>query len=182
MCTLLSRCRRLNLSNTKLDMYSPTHRLPHYKSFIAVLLIASMLGLAAPKRTDAIIVALIGLSVGAVVADLVILCALGIICGNGNGGTTSVTPPPPPPGGVCVPQQGQACALRNACGVTGPSDGTIDCNGICRGATVANEYTGPSCTSAANICGMTNTGQSHCTNGSCNATRPADNLCTNQPL
>lgn len=29
---------------------------------------------------------------------------------------------------------------------------------------------------------MTNTGQTHCTNGSCNATRPADNLCTNQPL
>ncbi len=163
-------------------MYSTTQRLPRYKSFIAILLIVSMLGLMPPKRTDGFIVALIaGFSFGTLVADLIVLCALGIICGNGNGGTTTVNPPPPP-GGGCAPQQGQACALRNACGVVGPSDGTIDCNGICRGATVANEYTGPSCTSAANICGMTNTGQSHCTNNSCNATKPADNLCTNQPL
>jgi hypothetical protein len=66
--------------------------------------------------------------------------------------------------------------------VVGPADGTIDCAGICRNATVASEFTGASCTSSANQCGMTNTGQSHCTSGACSVTTPADSLCTNQPL
>ncbi len=164
-------------------MYSQTHGIPRYKTIAAVALIVSMLVLTPPKRTDAFIVALIaGFTAGTLIADLIILCALGIICGDGNGGTTNVGTGTPPPGGTCVAQQGQACGLRNACGVDGPTNGTIDCAGICRGATVANEYTGASCTSSANMCGMRNTGNQHCTNNNCNATTPADSLCTGLPL
>jgi hypothetical protein len=41
--------------------------------------------------------------------------------------------------------------------------------------------TGGACTSAANICGMTNSGTLQC-DGSCNATRPADALCNANPV
>ncbi len=168
-------------------MYSQTHGIARYKTFMAVMLIVSMLIFTPPKRTDGFILMIIGVaSVGQIIADILILCALGIICGDGDGGTTDVGPGPTCPAGqtcACVAEQGQSCGYRNACGVDGPTNGTIDCQGICRNATLANEYTGPSCESSANICGMTSTGNLHCTNGSCNAgPTPSDSLCTSQPL
>lgn len=145
----------------------------HLKKVVATFMIISLLVMTPPKRTDAIIVLLVGLSVGAVVADLIILCAVGVICGGGGGGGTPGTGGPGTPGEGCN-------SPANSCGeFTG---GTYDSAGVCS-AVAPSDWNGPGCTSGPNYCGMTASGNEHCSgDGRCSVSTPADNLCIGRPL
>lgn len=116
-------------------------------------------------------------------------------CGQTNSGTIQCN-------GYCSASQpanpvgyGNACSgPANSCGAT--NSGTLTCSGgsptlyctatsapadpvlpaTCGCSSPPPNY-GVGCTSAANICGFTNTGTIQC-NGTCSATTPADSLCT----
>lgn len=143
----------------------------------AVLIVAGMVAFT-PKRTDAIILAILGAvgagAVAAIIVELVIYCAVGLICGGGGGGGgTPGTGGPGTPGDQCN-------STANSCGEY--TSGTYNSAGVCS-ATPPSDWTGPGCTTPGNYCGMTASGSEHCSgDGRCSVSTPADSLCTGLPL
>ncbi len=168
----------------------PTQRTPWFKTAMASILIVTTLFMFTPKKSDAILLALIGAAtagaaVALIVTELVIICAL--ICGGGGSGGSGG--PTPGDGGTGTP--GDGCnSPANACGeFTG---GTYNASGVCS-ATKPNDFNGASCVTAANYCGMTNSGSRYCSltdatygstcgSGDTPLSPPPDSACTSLPL
>ncbi len=95
--------------------------------------------------------------------------------GTRSGGTCSAGIPAVNP--LKYPKYGQTCTVSNSCGSS--ATGKWDCHGVfCDAIAPANPAGyGSACTSAANVCGMTNAGTKDC-NGVCNASKPSDSACT----
>jgi len=95
---------------------------------VAVVCVISVVMFAAPKQSEAILLAILGPVtlggvVAVVVADLAILCAVGLICGGGGGG-----------GGPL--QQGGTCRAENYCGMS--ATGIVDSNRFCNASPPPN--------------------------------------------
>lgn len=136
-----------------------------------------MLMFTAPKQSEALVVIITGLiTVGTVIADAIILCALFCPSGGGNsGGTVSCG----------ASDVGSSCSITESC-PSGPEETFSGIWADTGGGTCSCDINYPSCTSGSNYCGMTTSGNFAC--GSCvdesgnSLTPPADIDCNNLAL
>lgn len=159
-------------------MFSQSKKITRFHTFVAtVLIIASVFFFTAPKDADAIVLIAVlatsvtvtaGLVITAIVIDGIILCAAGVICGDGGSVGSD----------GCYNTMGTECrSEENSCEEF--NVGTIQCDGTCSVA-APSDYTGNECPS--NYCGMTGGGQELC-DGTCEGGTPVpDTECTDLPL
>lgn len=146
------------------------------RKFLAVCLVCSMLLFTAPKQSEAIVILITGLiTVGTVIADAIILCAL--FCPSGGGGTSGTAV------SCDASDIGSSCSVVESC--PSGSDETFTGTWVDAGGSSCDcNVTYPNCPS--NYCGMAASGNFVC--GSCvddtgNAlTIPSDTECTNLTL
>lgn len=169
-------------------MYSHPVRAPWIKSILISIMIMAMVFTATPKQSDGIILLIVAASVAAplaigaviaiVVADIVLICVLGGLgCGGGDGSGSLGSGSGSLGSGLCDAAEGNPCSGPNSSCPSQSLTGVLGCDGI---SCIIDPSSLPSCTSSANYCSMTNSGNSSC--GTCDAVTPPDTDCAGIPL